>query len=142
MQENSSGFIVHVCNGNSKIGSLTIDKFTNCDVRGDMLDLPLKDGIADTVICDPPWGIPYHHRFKLSFEFRRILKLGGVLLLNCPWYPTVPGLELEQLYYRHHLMWDLSIITKFRRIYFDIEVIKRSKKKPVTYRSYLRSRRD
>ena len=94
----AKGFTVHVCNGSSKLGDLTIDKYMPADVIGDMYSLPIKTGVADTVICDPPWGIPWHVRHKLLFELRRILKLGGSLLFNAPWMPRVPGLELKEIW--------------------------------------------
>lgn len=98
LSERTQGFVVHICNGSSHLGDLCIDKFMPADVIGDMYNLPLKTSIADTVICDPPWGIPRHVRHKLLFELRRILKLGGVLLFNAPWLPRVPGLKLEEIW--------------------------------------------
>ena len=94
----SRGFTIHICNGTSKLGDLTIDKYMPADIIGDMYRLPIKTGAADTVICDPPWGIPRHLRHKLLFELRRVLKLGGSLLFNCPWMPRVPGLRLKEIW--------------------------------------------
>lgn len=94
----AEGFTIHVCNGSSGIGSLTIDKFMPASLIGDMYALPIKTGVADTVICDPPWGIPRHKRHQLLFELRRILKLGGCLLFNAPWLPHVPGLKSDEVW--------------------------------------------
>lgn len=98
LKARAEGFTVHVCNGSSQLGDLTIDKYMPADIIGDMYCLPIKTGVADTVICDPPWGIPRHIRHKLLFELRRVLKLGGSLLLNAPWLPRVPGLELKDIW--------------------------------------------
>lgn len=92
------GFTIHVCNGSSHLGDLTIDKYMPADVLGDMYQLPVRTSIADIVICDPPWGIPRHVRHKLLFELRRVLKFGGSLLFNAPWMPRVPGLELREIW--------------------------------------------
>jgi len=98
LQARAKGFVIHVCNGSSHLGDLTLDKFMPADVIGDMYSLPIKTAMADTVICDPPWGIPRHKRHKLLFELRRILKLGGCLLFNAPWLPRVPGLKLDEIW--------------------------------------------
>lgn len=98
LKERSVGFTIHVCNGSSNLGDLTIDKYMPADIIGDMYNLPIKTAIADTVICDPPWGVPRHLRHKLLFELRRILKLGGSLLFNAPWMPRVPGLKLAEIW--------------------------------------------
>lgn len=98
LKEHCSGFTVHICNGSSHLGDLTIDKYMPADIIGDMFNLPLQTGVADTIICDPPWGIPRHVRPKLLFELRRVLKLGGCLLFNAPWMPRVPGLQLDEVW--------------------------------------------
>jgi len=94
----AKGFTIHVCNGSSQLGDLTIDKYMPADIVGDMYNLPFRTGIADTIICDPPWGIPRHVRHKLVFELRRTLRLGGSLLFNAPWIPRIPGLELKEIW--------------------------------------------
>ena len=112
MKARAIGFTVHVCNGASQLGNLRIDKFTPADIKADMMFLPLKTGCADTVICDPPWGIAYHQRFRIVAELRRILRIGGVLLFNAPWIPRVPGLNVEEIWIREHYMWDVGVISK------------------------------
>jgi len=92
------GFCIHVCGGSSSLGDVTIDHYMPATITGDMYALPVRTGIADTVICDPPWGIPRHKRHVLLFELRRILKPGGTLIWNCKWLPRVPGLELDQVW--------------------------------------------
>ncbi len=92
------GFTIHVCNGNSQLGDLKVDLTSDItDLRGDARCLPLKDDVADTVICDPPWEIPYHHRGQLLKELRRIIKPGGQLIFNAPWSPKCPGLPVEEI---------------------------------------------
>ena len=95
----SNGFTVHVMCGQSRLGDLRIDRFTeSCDIRADALHLPLKDCIADTVVSDPPWGMDDRDKYKLMVEIRRILKVGGQLILNSPWNPKSPGLVVEEIW--------------------------------------------
>ena len=98
LEEKAQGFVVHICSGSLHLGDLTIDQYMPAMIKASMYALPIKTGIADTVICDPPWGIARHVRHILLFELRRILKLGGVLLFNAPWLPRVPGLELKEIW--------------------------------------------
>lgn len=95
------GFSIHVCCGSSPLGDLRIDKYLdNVDIKADMLQLPIKTGVADTVICDPPWKTDGKVRATLSYELRRVLRLGGKLIFNALWFPLVPGLTLEEAYFR------------------------------------------
>jgi len=124
IREHSQGFTVHICCGSSSIGNLTIDQYMPADIKASMYQLPLKTSIADTVICDPPWGIPRQKRHKLLFELRRILKLGGTLLFNCPWLPRVPGLELKEIWlsesiYPNNDCGVISISTKTKESLFN-----------------------
>ena len=114
------GFTIHVMNGNSKLGDLRIDKYSeDTDIRGDALALPLKDEVADTVICDPPWAMDDRLKIKLLSEIRRILKFGGLLILNATWSPKMPGMVIEeilvpewQLMTFHHI----ALIFKVRKV--------------------------
>lgn len=107
----AKGFVVHVCNGQSSLGDLRIDAFSaNTDIIADGRYLPLKDEIADTVVCDPPWEMQYHHRGKLVKELRRILKPGGQLIFNAPWSPKQPGLKVDEIRVpEYQLMWFRNI---------------------------------
>ncbi len=98
LKEKAKGFVIHVCSGSSKLGDVTIDEFMPAMIKADMYNLPIKTGIADTVICDPPWGIARHMRMKLVCELRRILKVEGILLFNAPWLPHVPQLKLLEIW--------------------------------------------
>lgn len=93
------GFTVHIMNGDSQLGDLRIDKYSeNTDIRADVLLLPLKDEVADTVVCDPPWSMDNRDKPKLMREIRRILKFGGKLIFNSTWNPKCPGLPVETIY--------------------------------------------
>lgn len=92
------GFVVHVCNGESNLGDVRIDKFSgNTDIIGDMLNLPIKTGVADTVVCDPPYEFSFTSRPKLVYECRRILKIGGLFIYKGWWIPAAPGMTLLEL---------------------------------------------
>lgn len=111
IRSRANGFVINVCNGESMLGDLRIDRFSdNTDIRADAGYLPLKGDIADTVICDPPWELPYHLRGRLVKELRRILKPGGILLFEAPWSPKQPGLPVEEILVpEYQLMWFRNI---------------------------------
>ena len=93
------GFVVHIMNGDSQLGDLRIDKYSdNTDIRADALQLPLKDEVADTVVCDPPWSMDNRDKPKLMLEIKRILKFGGKLIFNSTWNPKCPGLPVETIF--------------------------------------------
>jgi len=98
LKEKMEGFTLHVCSGSSDLGDLTIDEYMPAMIKADMLHLPIKTGVGDTVICDPPWGVARNLRAQLVYELRRILKPGGKLLFNAPWIPVAPGLELLEIW--------------------------------------------
>ena len=116
--EMCEGYTVHVCSGSSEMGDLRIDKYMPADKAADMLKLPLQNWIADTVICDPPWGVPRHLRARLIYELRRIMKIGGKLIFNAPWMPRAPGLELENIWIAESTapMNDCGVISVFRKV--------------------------
>lgn len=98
LRQKMDGFTIHICSGLSNLGDVTLDQFMPATIKGDMYNLPLRTGIADTVICDPPWGIARHVRMRLICELRRILKVEGILLFNAPWLPHVPMLKLLEIW--------------------------------------------
>lgn len=93
------GFTVHIMNGESQLGHLRLDKFSlKTDIRADALHIPLKDEIADTVVCDPPWSMDNRDKPKLMLEIKRVLKFGGKLIFNSTWNPKCPGMPVETIY--------------------------------------------
>jgi len=117
LEEKMEGFTIHVCSGSSKLGDVTIDQYMPAMIKADMLYLPVRTGVADTVICDPPWGIARHLRPQMVYELRRILKLSGQLLFNAPWLPVAPGLELLEIWVSVSItpMNDCGVISVLRK---------------------------
>ena len=120
------GYTVHVCSGLSQLGDLRIDKYMPADKADDMLSLAVDSNSADTVICDPPWGVPRHLRARLIYELRRILKVGGKLIFNAPWLPRAPGLQLESIWVAESTapMNDCGVISVFRKVPNKIAAVK------------------
>ena len=98
LKQKAKGLVIHVCSGSSSLGDITVDQYMPAMIKASMYNLPLQTNIADTVICDPPWGIARHLRNKLVCELRRILKVEGILLFNAPWLPHVPQLKLLEIW--------------------------------------------
>lgn len=90
------GFSLHICSGSSQIGDIKLDLSMIADIKGDMLHLPIKENSFDTIICDPPWNLPYHLRGKLLYQIRDILKIRGRLIFNAPFFPKVKGLDIKE----------------------------------------------
>jgi SAM-dependent methyltransferase len=98
------GFTLHVCSGDSTIGDVRLDLHKDvrldlhkgADIRGDMFHLPFRPMSFDTVLCDPPWHLPYHLRGKLLRQLRDVLKAGGRLIFNCFWFPKTRGLDVDK----------------------------------------------
>lgn len=97
------GKSLHICCGASELGDVRFDLYpeaaTGANFRGSMFNLPFKNGSFDTVICDPPWHLSYDVRFSLMFQIRDVLKHGGLLLFNGPWFPKVRGLDIAPQIY-------------------------------------------
>ena len=93
---------LHVCSGQSPLGDVKVDLEVQLgpDVRGDMLHLPFKDESFQTVLIDPPWHFANHLRPKLLWELRRVLRVGGQLILDCPWIPKIPRMKLDNVLVR------------------------------------------
>lgn len=90
------GFTLHVCSGDSTIGDVRLDLTKPADIKGDMFHLPFRPESFDTVLCDPPWHLPYHLRGKLLRQLRDCLKAGGRLIFNCFWFPKTRGLDVDR----------------------------------------------
>jgi hypothetical protein len=93
------GFSLHVCCGSSTIGDVRVDLHQEtATIKGDMYHLPFKREVFDSILCDPPWNMPYHKRHLLTYELRDSLKPGGTLLYNALWYPKNKALRIIDVY--------------------------------------------
>jgi Double zinc ribbon/Methyltransferase domain len=83
------GRSLNVCAGLSELGDVKVDldPKDRKAIRGDVSNLPFPDNSFDTVICDPPWRIGYHQRWKPFFELVRVCKVGGRIIHNAYWLP-------------------------------------------------------
>lgn len=90
------GLTLHVCSGDSTIGDVRLDLTKPATIKGDMFHLPFRPESFDTVLCDPPWHLPYHLRGKLLRQLRDCLKGGGRLIFNCFWFPKTRGLDVDK----------------------------------------------
>ena len=114
------GECLHVCCGTSKIGNVRLDILPQDDgvIEGDMFDLPFPDNYFQTVICDPPWHIPYHKRWPLLWELRRVVRWNGILIFNCLWVPPIKGMKIEETWISmsQEVMVNVNIIVIYRKI--------------------------
>ncbi len=88
--------LTHLCCGESQLGSLRIDMVESVkpDLVARVQDLKniLGENTQDNVLIDPPWAISYGDRRAFSYACRDILKPGGHLIFNAPWFPWCEGL--------------------------------------------------
>ena len=86
---------LHAFCGKSTFGNVRvdIDPQNEPDICCDVLDLPdiLEGKQFDNIVADPPWKIPNNKRRYFMYALRDCLKVGGHLLINCPWSPWVTG---------------------------------------------------
>jgi len=102
----------HICSGVSAIGDIRLDRTCinehsdrrawlqgSCNVLGDMIHLPFKDGIAGSVVCDPPYDYNFTDN-RLINELIRISKPRAKILFISPWIPKSPIIQLKE-----HELW-------------------------------------
>ena len=120
------GKTLHCCCGNSLLGDVRIDIEKQPDqdtkdgfIQGDIFEvLEGKNyGQYDTVICDPLWHLPYQKRPALAFLLRDQVKLGGRLILNALWIPTIKTMELREIYVgKNSMAWrNVSLIMVYEK---------------------------
>ena len=93
------GYSLHVCCGVSRLGDVKIDLLPQSKdvIKGDVRNLPFRPNTFDTVLCDPPWHMPYHLRWKLLFEIRDVCKWGGHIIFNSLWLPGIKHCQLGEV---------------------------------------------
>lgn len=146
------GLTINVCCGKNDLGDVRIDILPEMepDIIADMWYLPVRNEIWDTVICDPPWKIEYNKRQDLLYRIRDLLRLGGQLIWNAPFWPRIKCLVDTEFWvrvpnpggscYRHlnvsvlviarktqgQLLWFVGGTSKLR----DIDFTRQDTKKP------------
>ena len=91
---------LHVFCGDSTLGDVKVDIHSDAaDISADAFHLPFRDESFQTVIADPPWHLAYHLRPRLIRELARVLRIGGRLIWNAPWWPNCKKLEVREVWY-------------------------------------------
>jgi hypothetical protein len=72
LKEMSIGSVLHVCCGESELGTVRVDcdEKIDCEVRADVENLPFEKHSYGTVICDPPWS--FYNRFRWVQELKDV----------------------------------------------------------------------
>ncbi|HHZ94423.1 MAG TPA: hypothetical protein EYN67_02435 [Flavobacteriales bacterium] len=120
------GKTLHCCCGNSLLGDVRIDIEKQPDqdikegfIQGDIFEVLEGKNYSqyDTVICDPLWHLPYQKRPGLAFLLRDQVKLGGRLILNALWIPTIKTMELREIYVgKNSMAWrNVSLIMVYEK---------------------------
>lgn len=111
---------LHVCCGESQLGDYKVDAYLirREVIQADMFNLPFRDGFFASAIIDPPWHLQYHLRPRLAKELFRVLRPGGILLLNSPWaLGLTKTMKLEAVYYAETKSWrNCPLIMVYRKI--------------------------
>lgn len=100
--------LFHICSGVSNIGDIRVDRSYidlpldfkyrieyqgSCNVKGDMVHLPFKDGVAGSVLCDPPYKYDFTEEGLIS-ELIRICRPKGKIIFISPWIPNSKLMKL------------------------------------------------
>lgn len=104
---------IHICSGASNLGDIRLDRYFDTtkafidepgtpNLRGDMCYLPIKSGIAEAVICDPPYSWLRFSKFfkQMVDEITRITAPGGKVIFVFPSVFYHPTLELVRFWCR------------------------------------------
>jgi ubiquinone/menaquinone biosynthesis C-methylase UbiE len=113
------GISLNICSGLSNLGDVKIDFDPKNPAvqKGDMNNLPFKDGIFSVVISDPPWKLSFFKRMRPFFEAVRVCKSGGRIIYNCTWRPVSKFVELEKAIIRTDNNWAcVSVIWIFKKL--------------------------
>lgn len=104
--------VFHICSGMSNIGDVRVDKTKielklglkgrwmtqfngTCNCLGDMTKLPFKDGVAGSVICDPPYDYDFTQP-ELINEILRISKPKAKIIFIAPWVPDSKVMTIKK----------------------------------------------
>ena len=75
--------LLNVCAGRTAWGDVTMDRYEDCDVRGDWTVLPFRDDQFGAVFADPPWNGGYKE--AVAAFMREALRVAPVAYLMAPW---------------------------------------------------------
>jgi len=99
---------LHICSGASDIGDVKLDLYyvkDNKTVMGDAFNPPFRPESFECIVSDPPWHFPYHLRPKLIKNMRDLLRPGGELIFNAPWWFSLPDLKIIEVWYAETKVW-------------------------------------
>ncbi|MEM2003154.1 MAG: methyltransferase domain-containing protein [Nitrososphaerota archaeon] len=108
---------LHVCCGESTLGDVRVDIKTKADIQADAFHLPFRDEVFASVVSDPPWHMSYNLRPKFAKEIYRVLRPGGIFILNSPWaLGLTHTMRLEAVYYALPSSWrNCPLIILYRK---------------------------
>jgi len=93
---------LHLCCGFTHFDfavNADIDLNAHLDLRADMFNLPFRNNVFDTIICDPPYRLAIHRRAAWTREMYRVIRKrrGSRILLKTDFIPYFPGFTLREL---------------------------------------------